>query len=178
MKDYLSITNRLIVTALFTAYVWSLILWDYMHDGVPVHYILHSDDMPGISNWWGALIIPVLVWFVLRLISKRNDQVTDKASVKTSTLRLLLAVLFGTVISVLFSSESNAIDYLMLGLFAASFFFKLYRSEFFLGFVMSTLLVFGAAIPAIGGVILVGILFIFYKIGRLIAALLQPKQSI
>ncbi|HEY2092410.1 MAG TPA: hypothetical protein VGJ81_11010 [Thermoanaerobaculia bacterium] len=31
-----------------------------IHGGVPVHPILRRADMPGISNWWGALIIPAL----------------------------------------------------------------------------------------------------------------------
>lgn len=178
MKDYLSSKNRVIVTVLFTVYTLSIILWDYSHGGVPIHYLFESDDFPGISNWWGVLIVPIFSWIILKRISKRDDY-TNVSLSKYIILRFLLAAVFGIIVSMFFFSETNeVVSYLMIVLLAISFFFPLYRGEFLLGYVMSTLFAFGAFIPTLGALILMCLLFLFYRIGRLGASVLQSKQSI
>ncbi|MFT4567067.1 MAG: hypothetical protein ACI9FN_002031 [Saprospiraceae bacterium] len=34
--------------------IWTVLIWDYFHGGVPSHYLLHDKDMPSIANWWGG----------------------------------------------------------------------------------------------------------------------------
>ncbi|MFK7952499.1 MAG: hypothetical protein AB8B73_06605 [Ekhidna sp.] len=178
MKDYLSVKNRIIVTVLFTVYTLLLILWDYSHGGVPIHYLFESDDLPGISNWWGVLIVPVFSWIILKRISNRDDHI-DYSGAKYILLRFLLAAVFGIIVSMFFFSEVDVmVSYLMVALLAISFFFPLYKGEFLLGYVMSTLFAFGTFIPTLGALILMCLLFLFYKIGRLVASALQAKKAI
>lgn len=178
MKDYLSVKKRLLITGVFTLYALSLILWDYFHAGVPVHYLFHSDDFPGFSNWWGVLIVPIFSWIILKRLSDRDD-LTDDSGARYMLLRFLLAAVFGIIVCLFFFSEANEmVSYLMLALLAISFFFPLYKGEFVLGYVMSTLFAFGAFIPTLGALILMCLLFLFYRIGRLVASVLQAKQAI
>ncbi len=62
---------RPIVTLITSAGIISLLAWNYFNGGVPSHNILAKADMPSISNWWGALLIPLLTWFLLGRTQKR-----------------------------------------------------------------------------------------------------------
>ena len=57
--------SRILITAVVTLLVWSHIAWDYFHEGIPVHYLLHNADLPGIPNWLGAIVLPFFTWFLL-----------------------------------------------------------------------------------------------------------------
>ena len=56
---------RIAITLLATLAIGALLGWQALHGGVPAHHVLHRADMPAISNWWGALVIPALTWFLL-----------------------------------------------------------------------------------------------------------------
>jgi len=58
--EKLSIKIRIVITTLFIIAVTGALFWEYTHDGVVTHYILQSDDMPGISNWWGVNYYPTI----------------------------------------------------------------------------------------------------------------------
>ena len=47
-----------LVTGIITMAIWSVLVWNYYHGGVPRHHILHREDLPAISNWWGGLLPP------------------------------------------------------------------------------------------------------------------------
>jgi hypothetical protein len=73
MKNQLFQKVRILITAIITLFIWGRIAWVCTHEGIPVHYILHSKDMPGIPNWWGAIVLPFFTYFLLFRISKRLD---------------------------------------------------------------------------------------------------------
>jgi TRAP-type C4-dicarboxylate transport system permease small subunit len=78
MKNQLTQKRRLLITVVITLVLGAHIGWDYFHGGIPTHYILHSKDMPGIPNWWGALVLPVFTYFLLFRISKRLNEPDKK----------------------------------------------------------------------------------------------------
>lgn len=59
------ILGAFIITSLF-------VLWEYSNGGVVTHHLLARPDLPGISNWWGLLTIPLLTWLTLTLIQRRH----------------------------------------------------------------------------------------------------------
>ena len=63
MKNQLSQHLRILITAVVTVLVWGHVAWDYAHEGIPVHHIFHSAAMPGMPNWWGAIVLPFFTYF-------------------------------------------------------------------------------------------------------------------
>ena len=175
MKDKLNFKTRLSIAGIFTIIAWALIAWDYFHGGVPKHYLLHDDNMPGISNWWGALIIPILTFICLYRIDQRLS-ISEGDSKRIVLTRFILAFLFSTVISITFSLGSDAPTYLMLLTFVIAFFFPFYKSEFLLGYVMGSLYTFGAFIPTAAGLILIGVFFCLFQIGKMVSGFLKTKK--
>ena len=54
-----------------TITIWSLLIWQYLNEGIPSHHLLQRADLPEISNWWGAILLPALSWGLLVRIKKR-----------------------------------------------------------------------------------------------------------
>ncbi|MEP5637208.1 MAG: hypothetical protein ABJL43_16605 [Maribacter dokdonensis] len=159
---------------LFTLYAWVLIAWDYFHDGVSTHYLLHDENMPGISNWWGALIIPVLSYMTLSRIQKRQNEYPSESNRKIF-IRFILSLVFASALSISFFYSPELIDYGMIAIFVISFGIPLYKSEYLLGFVIGAMFAFGAFIPTLAGLILIGIYFLFYTIGKKSLTLIFKK---
>lgn len=165
---------RLIVFGLVTALVWAHLGWDYFHEGVQTHYILISENQPGISNWWGGIIIPLLTWFLFYLIQKRIDEnkISDtKKNWITIFNRFFGAILFGIILSYLFTngffkSDSNIPAFMMLGVSVLSFFIPLYKPEYLLGFVLGMTYTFGPILPIGIGIVLMITFAITYRFIR------------
>ena len=160
---------------LFTLYGWLLIAWDYFHGGVPTHYLLHDKDMPGISNWWGLILIPLISFISLVRIGQRQNRNPQESNKKVA-IRFSLAVAFSITLSILFFQSSDVGDYLMLAVFLLSFWFPLYKTEFYLGFFMGSIFTFGAFIPGLAGLILIGIYFVLNTLGKGIVKLLTSTK--
>lgn len=165
----LPINLRIIITGIVTFLIWSHIVWDHFHGGIPTHYLLHDADLPGIPNWLGGIVLPFFTWFLLKRIHKRVDRAeinNTSESLRTVIVRFLLAMVTAIAISVFFTYEVDAIDYIMLSIFVLAFLFPLYRSEYLLGWVIGSSFTFGAIIPIGFGSIFAAIFFLFYKISR------------
>ena len=167
---------RLQVTAMVTLFIWSHILWDYFHGGIPIHYLFHDPDLPGIPNWVGGCILPFFTWFLLHRIHKRREASDAKESIRLIIYRFLVALSIAVFISVCFTSGIDAIDYIMLGIMILAFVFPLYKAEYLLGWVLGSALTFGAVIPMVFGSVLALIFWFFYKIGRGVLGVLRPKK--
>lgn len=168
--------NRLLIVVGAALVVLAHLLFEHFHGGVVTHYFMQDGSLPGISNWWGLLSFPLATWIVLLRIEKRKSSSPQKIDRGSSTLyRLAGGIIFGIVVSYLFSIESSVLDYLMLGLFGLSLFIPLYYGEYLIGFTIGTMYVFGANIPIIGGLILISILFLLYSIPRFIYRFVRSK---
>jgi hypothetical protein len=161
---------RLYFTATVAIAIWALLAWNHYHGGVPSHHILTDEELPAISNWWGALLLPLLTWFLLYRIQKRAFCRNDGYS---ETLNFLLrelygfagALVFGILLSVFFTfGYSDLPGYMLLGLFPFAMFFPIYRAECLLGFVMGMTFTFGAVLPTGVGTILglIGLVLYLY----------------
>ena len=168
--------NRILIIFGSVLLVLAHLVFEHFHGGVVTHYVLQDDTLPGISNWWGLLTFPLATWIVLLRIEKRKNSAPQKIERGSTILyRLFSAVLFGVLVSYLFSIESSVLDYLMLGLFGLSLFIPLYYGEYLLGFTIGTMYVFGANIPLFGGVVLILILFLLYNIPRFVFRFVRSK---
>ena len=156
-----------------TFFVWTLLIWDYYHGGVPKHHILANKDLPAISNWWGGLLLPLITWFLLhriqiRIIRQNEKNIENSKYWNHILYRFIGSLLFGTLLSVFFtSSYSNISGYLVLGLFPLATIIPVYRAECLLGFIIGMTFTFGTILPT-------GIGSIFGLVGALVYLILRP----
>ncbi|MGB3150723.1 MAG: hypothetical protein WBB27_08665 [Maribacter sp.] len=177
MNQPLNQKLRLLITAVITILIWGHIGWDYFHSGIPTHYILQSEDMPGIPNWWGGIVLPFFTYFLLHRIQKRFNRPESNESLKQVGLRFLGGLLFAISISVCFMNGIEATDYIMGLIFILAFIFPLYKSEYLLGWVLGASFTFGAIIPIGFGSILCFLFFLIYQLVGVIKKLLIPKTN-
>lgn len=126
--------------------------WEYFNGGVVTHHLFMRADLPGLSNWWGLLILPLLVWLSAAVIRKR---ISTKSDAKTLSPSIILGffgmLLVSTVQSIAFINGFPSVTmYLALGVLISALFVPLYRMEFILGHVIGSAFVFGPAIPFVG----------------------------
>ena len=173
--------QRLYFTGIVTVGIWSLLLWNYFHDGVLSHHIMQREDLPKISNWWGGFLLPLLTLFLTYRIQKRIIRKNDN---KLNTLifpvkyiyRFLIALLFGILLSVFFTHGFSELSgYMMYGIFVLAVFFPVYRAEYFLGFVIGMTYTIGAVLPTAVGIILALISAILYLYVRTIIIFIVRK---
>ncbi|OED35591.1 hypothetical protein AB832_06260 [Flavobacteriaceae bacterium (ex Bugula neritina AB1)] len=162
----LTIKVRILFTVIVTLLIWSHLTWDYFNGGVPKHHILNREDFPAISNWWGGITLPIFTWILLYRIKQRVDTYNSYDSLHSIFYGFIGMLLFGISLSYFFSIGSEIPGYMMIGLFVLSFMIPVYRSEYFLGFVISTAYMFGAILPMGMGIILWTIYAITYKFIR------------
>ena len=175
----LSLKNRILFIGIVALLVWMHLIWDHLHEGVPTHHILARGDLPGISNWWGGLAVPLLTWFLLSRITKRvnNNSRADANKLSNTIYGFLGALFFGITLSFLFTIGSDIPGYMMLGAILISFLIPLYKAEILLGYIIGMTYTFGGILPiVIGGLLMLiftiahkfvrgGILFLASKIG-------------
>jgi hypothetical protein len=159
---------RLLITAIIAIATWSLLAWDYYHSGVPTHHILHREDLPAISNWWGGLLLPLLAWFLLYRVQKRLMREHPETS-KISALPLdrfyglAIALSFGILLSISFAfGYDNVSGYMFFALFILALFWPIYRAECLLGLVIGMTFTFGAVLPTAFGALLVLVSAVLY----------------
>jgi len=170
---------RIGITTVVTLLVWGHIAWDHFHGGIPTHYFLHDDNLPGIPNWLGGIVLPFFTWFLLHRIHKRIDASAAEVaseSLRSVIMRFLLAMGIAIVLSLFFTLEIGLIDYIMPTIFILAFFFPLYKSEYLLGWVMGSAFTFGAIIPIGFGSIFALVFFICDKLPRSIINYFQSRK--
>jgi hypothetical protein len=172
-----------------TIAIWSLLIWNYFHGGVPSHHLLQREDLPEFSNWWGGLLIPLLTWFLLYRIQVRISNKSAGFKVSKNILYAFVGALsFGILLSVFFTLGNTEMPfYMVISLFFIAVIFPIYRAECFLGFVLGMTFTFGGVLPVIvisilsliGAVLFLivrpGILFVTSKIAFLFSS--KEKQN-
>lgn len=167
----MSLKKRLYFTVFISISIWALLLWNHFNGGVPSHHILAREDLPEISNWWGALLLPLLTLFLSYRVEKRLTKVNKVQSPRTNLpksaiIGFFIALLFGITLSSFFSFGNTEIPgYMLMAVLGISLFFPIYRAECLLGFVIGMTYTFGAVLPTgigsilalIGAVIYLGV---------------------
>lgn len=165
----LSVKTRILITAGVTFLVWAHLLWDHFHGGVPTHHLLQRADMPGISNWWGGLTLPLVTFLLLFWIHKNllNIQGGEpKKSGNNIIMRFIRALIFGILLSVFFSLGSPAPGYMLLISIFLSFFIPLYLPEYLLGLILGMSYTFGANLAILVAFVLMLVFLVAYKMIR------------
>ncbi|MBE9047742.1 hypothetical protein IQ255_25650 [Pleurocapsales cyanobacterium LEGE 10410] len=172
MTKNMGLNMRLLCTGIVTLLMCSYLTWEYFHGGVTTHYIYIFENLPGISNWWGVVILPLLTWFLAGRIQKRvplpdHETTVVKHIPKSVLLGFLWALLLGILISIFFTYGNTRIPMaVMLSMILLALFIPLYRAEYFLGFVLGMTYTFGPVLPiGIGGV-LITLIAITYRVFR------------
>lgn len=154
---------RLYLTALVMLAELAHLTWEHFNGGVASHHFLNRSDMPAISNWWGALLLPVLTWFLTSRIRRR---IALHSGGKEAASKLPMSVfagfvgslLFAILLSVSFTNDYETIaSYLFLGMFLLALLLPVYRAECVLGFVLGMTFVFGAVLPIVIGFIIAAV---------------------
>lgn len=164
MTVTLSKQHRVLITLVVTLLVWGHVLWDHFHGGIPTHYLFHNENMPGIPNWVGAIILPFFTWFLLQRINKRMIGSLGKESLMKIGLRFLAGLVFAITISICFLNDIMIVDYIMGAIFLLALIFPLYKSEYLLGWVLGAAYTFGAVIPMGFGSLLCLVFFLMYSL--------------
>ena len=168
MNEKLFFKVRLYFTAIVTLAIFSLLSWNYFHVGVPSHHILNDRNLPEISNWWGCLLLPILVWYLFYTLKKRVVGVDDEnQKLKLFPVKIIYAfigsLILGILLSVFFTlGYENFPAYILLVILVSGLFFAIYRAEYFLGFVIGMTFTFGAVLPTGVAIILALIGAFFY----------------
>ena len=129
--------------------------WEHFHGGIRSHHFLNSADMPAISNAWGALLLPLLAWFLSAFVQKRiapNPDARDSTQKLPTSIVVgfLGALLFGILLSASFTNGHETItEYLFMGVLLLGLLLPVYRAECVLGFVLGMTFTFGAILPTL-----------------------------
>lgn len=166
--------RRFLLTLLVALCIWSLLIWQYFHGGVPSHHLLHRNDLPSVSNWWGGILLPFLTWFLVGRVNIREGAKNTNAVIGG----FFGALFYGIALSASFVNGFEQISSLMgPGLLIIALFFPIYRSQYFLGFVIGMAYTFGALLPTGFGVVVGLISFVIYNYIRPIPLYLFRKLS-
>ncbi|MFT5635800.1 MAG: hypothetical protein ACI89T_001254 [Cognaticolwellia sp.] len=160
-----------------TLAISTLLLWQYSHAGVPSHYLLQRADLPEISNWWGGILLPFLTWLALARIQKRIIKLPKEQAPRhciQAFISFIIAMCYGAMLSLSFVegyTDISAVLFPAILIFAL--FFRVYREEFILGFILSMSITFGAVLPTIfGAVIALASALVYFSV-RLISSLVK-----
>ena len=164
-----------------TLAIGSLLLWQYLHAGVPSHYLLQRADLPEISNWWGGILLPFLTWLAMSRVQKRIVASPAESRLRLGKLVLIsfmLALCYGAMLSIAFVkgyTDISAVLFPAILIFAL--FFRVYREEFILGFILSMSITFGAVLPTIFGAVIALASAIVYFFVRFIYSQVKTLTS-
>ena len=160
------------------AVVLADLAWQHVHGGIASHHLLHRPDLPAVSNAWGLLLVPLLAWWV----SGRIWRSSAAAAVDGKTIAgLVAALVFGAVLVLAFEHGYDVIPrYLLLGAAILALVLPIYRVEYLFGFVLGTMLTFGAVLPAMLGAVLAAWSALWHRLlwpgfGLLVARLRRPR---
>jgi hypothetical protein len=159
MNEKLFFKAQLYFTAIVTIAIFTLLSWNYFHEGVPSHHILNDKSLPEISNWWGAFLLPLLSWILFYTLKKRFAIKDENQNVQRFPINIIYAfisaLILGILLSVFFTlGYGNFPAYILLIILVSGLFFPIYKAEYFLGFIIGMTFTFGAVLPTAVGFIL------------------------
>lgn len=130
--------------------------WEHTHGGIRSHHLLNRADLPTISNAWGLLVLPVLGWLAGSVVARRAMAAPSAA--RTALAAFLGALAAGAALSVAFVAGSeSAAGMVFLVVLLTGLVLPTYRAEYLFGFVLAMTFVFGSILPALFGLLAVGV---------------------
>ena len=161
------IQNKIPFVALVVLLVATHIAWDYYNGGVPTHYLLHNKDLPGFSNWWGLLTIPlstIISIYVIQGNYKKNPTPNELSKI---TYGFIAGLFLGVLLGILWIFDLQSIMPFVIGMpIMISFFTPVHYAHNFLGFILGMSYTFGGVLSIIIGLVLVLLSFLVWIIFR------------
>ena len=118
--------------------------WEHLHGGIRAHHLLNNADLPAVSNAWGLLLLPLLMWFAVADSQRRG------LSWRVAFAGTAGAAVVGVAVVVLFlTHQHDTAGYLLLAMIVAGCVVPLYRPQYLLGFVLAMTWTFGAVLPTL-----------------------------
>ena len=153
--------SRLQMFIAVTTYILLHLLIQHFTSGVPSHYLLQDSSMPLISNWWGALILPVLTWSMCTLLNRKHGSVYPRHV----WIKMASAGIYALAMSALFyAGYAELLSIIVLpSILVLALFFPIYGPAYVLGYVLVSSVGFGAVIPLMASLIFAVIGFIVYR---------------
>jgi len=161
----------------------AFLLWEHFNGGVVTHHLLAREDLPGLSNWWGLLTIPLLMWIAIPLINKRqakggNSESNFKEFEAQVLKHFLFALAFGVLMSLLWEfNHANILQYLIYFPILVALFKPVHLPEYLMGFVLGMLFTFGGILPILFGLVLWTLCFLLNKFVRILKNLFSSKPN-
>ena len=174
MSNQLNLNRlQIIITLIVTTLILSLLLWQHFNAGVPSHHVLQRKDLPEISNWLGAIVLPVLTWVLLGRIKKRFGKQgvgyrnqNQNENVKTIR-RFIIGLLLGAALALSFTNNYTwFLDNVLYLLLILGLIVPIFYSEFILGFVLAMSYTFGAILPTVFVLIIAAVGLLLFKFLR------------
>ena len=147
-----STSRRLLLAALALLAEGVHLGWEALHGGIVSHHLLQRGDLPGLSNAWGLLVLPVLAaWAAGRL----PPPSAGRGAWAPVLIGFALPLLLGGALSLAFSLKLQLLtEIVFFTLLLLAVLLPAHRRECLLGFVLGMSWTFGAVLPTlIGGVI-------------------------
>jgi general stress protein CsbA len=172
-----AVRNKLYFTATVALLVALLLAGEFFTGGVVTHHLLAQADMPGISNWWGLVSLPLLAWLLFPS-DGTNGPNSGLFGFSTVTMsRFVGAIFYGAIMAASFEfGFDEATGNFVLILIPVGIFYPLYRGELVVGFVMGLTYTFGGILP-LGAAAFVAIpSLLLHSAGRFIFKKFKPEQ--
>lgn len=167
MGDQKHSTGRLALTALVLLAELAHLAWQHFDGGVASHHLLQRADLPAISNWWGAVLLPALTWLLSGRIIRRIAALAGRAGASARIpgaiqAGFVAALAFGVVLAIAFTLDYTSVSSTMFfGVLVLAMVLPLYRAECVLGFVLGMAFTFGAVLPTLIGSLIAAIAAFF-----------------
>ncbi len=139
--------------------------WEAQHGGIKVHHLMQSAALPGLSNLWGLLILPVLAaWAARRLPPAGAGRAREWAPL---LIGFALPLLLGLALAQAFSVQAQALtEGLFLLILLLALLLPAHRPECLLGFALGMSWTFGAVIPTLVGALIAGLSWLLRGLAR------------
>lgn len=174
---------RFFFTALVMLAEFAHLAWEHSHGGVVSHHLLNRPDLPAISNWFGAILLPALTWFLTGRIQKRilltfGGNGSAAMFPVGIIVGFLGSLILGVLLSVAFTNGYETVaGYLFGSMLLAAVLLPVYRAEYVLGFVLGMTFTFGAVLPTAIGSILAVLSAVIHLLFRAILVRIRPNSN-
>lgn len=155
-------------TALVAAFVWALLAWEYTHGGIVTHRLLARDDLPGLSNAWGGLLLPALAWYLLGRMQRRPDASPRTGGAPSGRGAMLAGFVgaagYGAVMAYCYVAGPAEVTSVMArAVLLIALVVPIYRSEYVLGFVLAMAYTFGGILPVLFAAVVALLAFAIHR---------------
>ncbi len=159
------------------AYAAAFVAFEYFNGGVRTHHFLARADLPGFSNWFALLVLPLLgLVLAVRAKSEQGDRASSALS-PTLAAGTAGSLAYGAALAASFHFGLEQVSLvLFLGLFLCAIAFPVYRAEYIFGFVVGMTIAFGSVIPLAFALFFATVSFVLRRVWVLVVSAVRKLR--